>query len=204
MDFEYHNLIEAIKSKGTKNPKASKSWSLEDSSVPSLESRNWFRRTAGSCPICGEQHLFRHKRTGEQLISALLHICPIYEQARVEVQLEMIEWNEACLVCTDHRHTEANCAWNTTKPCNVRACYERHHISLHQTVTGRINVIQVIDLTLTDSLLPVMIYTFKDQEQTTTILFDSGSTVSLIEKSCQLPWSQRFPSDYYPVQSLQN
>ena len=83
----------------------------------------------------------------------------------------------------DHRHTEANCAWNTTKPCNVRACYERHHISLHQTVTGRINVIQVIDLTLTDSLLPVMIYTFKDQEQTTTILFDSGSTVSLIEKS---------------------
>ena len=116
----------------------------------------------------------------------------------------MIEWNEACLVCMDHRHTEANCAWNTTKPCNVRACYERHHISLHQTVTGRINVIQVIDLTLTDSLLPVMIYTFKDQEQTTTILFDSGSTVSLIEKSCQLPRSQRFPSDYYPVQSLWN
>ena len=36
---------------------------------------------------------------------------------------------------------------------------------------------------MTDSLLPVMIYTFKDQEQTTTILFDSGSTVSLIEKS---------------------
>ena len=35
---------------------------------------------------------------------------------------------------------------------------------------------------MTDSLLPVMIYTFKDQEQTTTILFDSGSTVSLIEK----------------------
>ena len=95
----------------------------------------------------------------------------------------MITWKEACLVCMDHTHTEANCTWNTTKPCNARGCFERHHTSLRQTVTGRINVINIIDLTLTDSLLPVMIYTFKDQDKTTTILFDSGSTVSLIKRS---------------------
>ena len=113
---------------------------------------------------------------------ALLHLCQIYDQATVDVRHKMIEWNEACVVCTDHRHTKANCAWNTLKPCNIRGCYQRYHTLLHRTVTRIFNVIKVIDLTMTNSLLPVMIYTFKDQKRTTTILFDSGSTVSLIEK----------------------
>ena len=102
--------------------------------------------------------------------------------ATVEVRLEMITENKACLFCTDHRHIEANCIWNTTRPCNARGCYERHHILLHQTTNGRINVINVLDLTST-GLLPVMIYTFKEQDKTTTILFNSGSTVSLIKRS---------------------
>ena len=94
----------------------------------------------------------------------------------------MVKQLQACVVCMDHRHTEANCAWDTLKPCNIRGCYQRHHTLLHRTVTRSLNLIKVIDRTRTNSLLPVMAYTFKDQKRTTTILFDSRLTVSFIQK----------------------
>ena len=170
MDLKDLDDIQEVKAKDTTATKALN------------KSQNWFLRTVGSCPICDETHLFKSRKTSEQLITAMLHLCPIYEMATVKVWLSIITENKACILCTDHRHTEANCTWTTSKPCNVRGCYERHHPSLHQTVTGRINVIKGQDLTLT-GLLPVMICTFKEQKKITTILFDSGSTVSLIQRS---------------------
>ena len=31
-------------------------WSDDDLSLPSIESRNWFHRTAGSCKLFSEEH----------------------------------------------------------------------------------------------------------------------------------------------------
>ena len=111
-------------------------WSQEDSSLLSLESRNWFRRTARSCKLCGKEHYFMHRKTGKKLTFHMLHICPIYKEASVSLQHNMIGWNNACQKCTNHRHTLANCPWNENKPCNVRECYKSHHTTLHQLSPG--------------------------------------------------------------------
>ena len=60
-------------------------WSEDDPSLPSIESRNWFHRTAVSCKLCTEKHYFMHRKTGKKLTSAMLHLFPIYKEASVSL-----------------------------------------------------------------------------------------------------------------------
>ena len=60
-------------------------WSDHQPSLPSIESRNWFHRTAGSCKLCAEEHYFIHRKTGKKLTFAMLHLCPLYKEALVSL-----------------------------------------------------------------------------------------------------------------------
>ena len=73
MDLEDLDDIEEVKAKDTPTTKALN------------KSQNWSVRTVGPCPICDEIHLFKSRITGETLVTAMLHLCPIYKDATPEV-----------------------------------------------------------------------------------------------------------------------
>ena len=156
----------------------------------------------GSCKICNKEHTYDRTLSfgSVKWPSSLFKGCPEYNKMKVDERSRKVEENKGCAICTSWLHATERC-WLRNKQNNCQAlekgkkCGQRHDTSLHGSsnrycqVNAVTTVVASCDLHPDESIVPAAPVLLRvqeievgvgDKKAKTLVLFDPGSTATLI------------------------
>ena len=133
----------------------------------------------GKCPACDNFHYYEGKK-GDKVVSDKLWACEKFTALSLDKRVELVVKEKACASCLSWKHERSACEKPTT--CSENGCKGNHNKLLHGsnnpkvfTLTGRQR-----ESCMQMGFLEMFHHTFEDVNIGTTVLTDTGSTISLI------------------------